>query len=142
MTKTKPKRIIRGIACECPHDADGFLTGNVHKAHKCKCTSGLQRYRRGRRILWLCDTCHLPGDRAVSITHFPLHITDVLGCGTTDERDSANARLIAAAPRMFQALQRIASVQGHISVDAEWATLPNGEQIDLGKLITAATITP
>lgn len=34
----------------------------THAPGKCKCTNELKRYRRGKKILWLCSCCRLPGD--------------------------------------------------------------------------------
>lgn len=59
--------------CECPEDSTENLNpefwyeeeeriGMKHKPHECECTYLLAIYRRGSRLLTLCNCCNITGD--------------------------------------------------------------------------------
>lgn len=50
-------------------------------------------------------------------------------------------RLLCQRANLLNAAQVIAGVNGSITVDSEWVTMPNGAQINLGQLI-GETLTP
>lgn len=64
---------MKKIKCECPLEgnvspsmvdmySEEEKAGMYHKPNKCKGTHNLKKFRRGKKKLWLCSCCTLPGD--------------------------------------------------------------------------------
>jgi hypothetical protein len=69
-----------------------------------------------------------------------LHITDVLGYGTTDEQDSANARLIASSPELLEALREAKRWLQVLPV--EYRNKPSNPIASIDAVISKATGAP
>lgn len=57
------------------------------------------------------------------------------GVGQTEQEARANIKLIASSPDLLGALKMIADVQGAITIDSGWLTMPDGTQVNLGRLV-------